>query len=114
MENREEMMIRIAADAILDKKGYNVKALKVGEVSPIADYFLIATGDNKSQLDAIIDNVEEKMRDNDFTLKNREGKSVGGWVLLDYDEVVIHLFSSEMREFYGLDGTWRDVSTTSM
>ena len=96
------------------KKGYNVKALKVGEVSPIADYFLIATGDNKSQLDAIIDNVEEKMRDNDFTLKNREGKSVGGWVLLDYDEVVIHLFSSEMREFYGLDGTWRDVSTTSM
>lgn len=102
-------MVKIAADAILDKKGYNVKALKVGEVTPIADYFVIATADNKSQLDAIIDNVEEKMRDNDFTLKNREGKSIGGWVLLDYDEVVVHLFSSEMREFYSLDGTWRDV-----
>ena len=76
METREELMVKIAADAILDKKGYNVKALKVGEVTPIADYFVIATADNKSQLDAIIDNVEEKMRDNDFTLKNRERKSI--------------------------------------
>ncbi|MBO4863015.1 MAG: ribosome silencing factor [Eubacterium sp.] len=103
-------MINTAVDAILDRKGYNVVNLSVGEVSVIADNFVIATASNKSQLDAIIDKVEEGMRDNGFELKNREGRSIGGWVLLDYSEVVIHLFLPDMRDFYGLDGTWRDVT----
>ena len=105
----EKEMVKCAADAILDRKGYDVVSLHVGEVSPIADYFVIASASNKSQLDALIDSVEEKMRDNGYELKNREGRSVGGWVLLDYNMVVVHLFLHEMREFYNLDGTWRDA-----
>ena len=109
-DDRIRKMIDTAVDAILDRKGYNVVNLSVGEVSVIADNFVIATASNKSQLDAIIDKVEEAMKDNEFELKAREGRSIGGWVLLDYNEIVIHLFLPEMRDFYGLDGTWRDVS----
>ena len=110
-EIREEAMVQCAVDAILDKKGYNVKSLKVGDVTPITDYFVVASGSNISQVDALVDNVEEKMRDAGYTIVTREGRGQGGWVLLDYSEVVIHLFTSEMREFYNLDGTWRDVES---
>ncbi len=105
----EEKMVKCAVDAILDKMGYNVCSLNVGKVTSITDYFVIASGSNKSQLDAIIDSVEEAMRNEGYELKNREGRSTGGWVLLDYNEVVVHIFSSEMREFYNLDNSWRDV-----
>ena len=104
-----ENTINTATAAILDRKGYDVVSLHVGKVSIIADYFILASASNKSQLDALVDSVEEKMKDAGHTLKNREGRSTGGWVLLDYNEIVIHLFLEEMRDFYSLDSTWRDV-----
>ena len=108
-KNREELMVKCAVDAILDKKGYNVKSLFVGKVTSITDYFVLASGSNVNQIDAIIDSVEEAMKKADYELKIREGKPQGGWVLLDYGDIVVHLFTSEMREFYDLDNTWRDV-----
>lgn len=108
-KNREELMVKCAVDAILDKKGYNVKSLFVGKVTSITDYFVLASGSNVNQIDAIVDSVEEAMKKADYELKIREGKPQGGWVLLDYGDIVVHLFTSEMREFYDLDNTWRDV-----
>jgi ribosome-associated protein len=101
--------INVLISALSDKKGLDIKALQVGEVSIISDYFIIVTGTNTSQLDALRDIAEEKMKDMDYKLKNREGRSEGGWILLDYGTVIIHIFSEEMREFYDLDYTWRDV-----
>ena len=101
--------INVLISALSDKKGLDIKALQVGEVSIISDYFIIVTGTNTSQLDALRAVAEEKMKDMDYKLKNREGRSEGGWILLDYGTVIIHIFSEEMREFYDLDYTWRDV-----
>ena len=109
MTDNLEKMIDTATAAILDRKGYDVVSLHVGSVSVIADYFIIASASNKSQLDALVDRVEEKMKEEGFVMKDREGRSTGGWVLLDYNDVVIHLFLEEMRDFYCLDSTWRDV-----
>jgi ribosome-associated protein len=109
MTDNLEKMIETATAAILDRKGYDVVSLHVGSVSVIADYFVVASASNKSQLDALVDSVEEKMKDAGFELKNREGRSTGGWVLIDYSDVVVHLFIEDMRDFYNLDGTWRDV-----
>ncbi len=106
-------MVECAVKAIQDKMGFDIKAMSVGEVTAITDYFVLASGSNKTQLDAMVDGVEEAMKDSGFTLKQREGKSIGGWILLDYGDIVVHLFNSEMREFYDLDNTWRDVKVES-
>ena len=107
--NREKMMVECAVKALQDKMGKNIVSLHVGEATIITDYFVIANGSNTSQMDAMIDGVEEDMKKAGYELKTREGRTQGGWVLLDYNEVVVHIFSTEMREFYGLDSTWRDV-----
>ncbi len=106
---KADVMVKCAVDALLDKMAHDVITLKVGEVAVITDFFVVATANSVSQLDAMIDGVEEAMRESDYTLITREGRSQSGWVLLDYGEIVIHLFTKEMRDFYNLDGTWRDA-----
>ena len=110
-ENKEKLMVECAVNAILSKMGKDVKSLNVGEVTSITDYFVLATGNSVSQIDAMVDGVEEAMKNDGYELKTREGRSQGGWVLLDYNYIVVHLFSAEMREFYALDHTWRDVES---
>lgn len=112
-EIKDNEMIKCAVKAILDKKGMDVKAMFVGEVTAITDYFVLASCSNISQLDAMRDGVEEAMKLAGYTLRQREGKAVGGWILLDYTDMVIHLFTEEMREFYGLDNSWRDAVAES-
>ena len=111
--SREKMMVECAVKALQDKMGKNIVSLHVGEATIITDFFVIANGSNSSQMDAMVDGVEEEMKKAGFELKMREGRTQGGWVLLDYNEVVVHIFSTEMREFYGLDSTWRDVEKTT-
>lgn len=101
--------LQAALYALLDKKAYNVKVLKIGEVSSLCDYFIIASGSNKSQISAMCDNVEDYMIKAGAELKNREGRAEGGWILIDYYDVIVHIFTSEMREFYDLDHTWNDA-----
>ena len=104
-------MIEITVAALQDKKAYDIKALDITKLTAICDGFVIASASNKSQLDALVDGVEEAMYKNEYPLMGREGRSEGGWVLLDYGDIVIHLFSEEMREFYNIDGSWRDADT---
>ena len=106
--------VKLINKAIDDRKGYNVKNLDVSGVSPLCDAFVIASGSNKNQLNAICDAVEEICRDNGMPLREREGRAEGGWILLDYGDIIIHIFSSEMRDFYNLDHTWKDAKTLSL
>lgn len=107
--DRELEMVECAVKALQDKLAHDVVSLHVGAVTAITDYFVIATGSSKTQIDAMVDGVEESMKDSGYELVAREGKSQGGWILLDYNDIVVHIFDQEMREFYNLDNSWRDV-----
>ena len=109
----ENDMIICTVNAIQEKMGYDIKAMFVGEVTSITDFFVLASSSNTTQLGAMVDGVEEAMKDAGYVLKHREGKAAGGWILLDYSDIVVHLFISEMREFYFLDYSWRDVQVKS-
>lgn len=101
---------RLAVDAILEKKGHDILVLDVHEVSGIADIFIIATGDSDLQIRAIVESVRTNLRE-----KAGEGPwhVEGGdhyqWVLLDYVDLVVHVFQEETREFYSLERLWGDA-----
>ena len=99
---------KMIVDALSDRKGYNIKVIDIKEISSIGDYIIIADGDNKNQIQAMCDNVLDVMFANDFELKNKEGYANGGWILLDFCDIIVHIFSREERSFYDLDHIWRD------
>ncbi len=107
MEHAMEM-VRTAYQALDEKKGIDIRVINIAEVSVLADYFIITNGNNDSQVGALVDNVEEKMAKAGFELKQREGNRNGTWVLLDYGDVIIHVFDKENRSFYNLERIWRD------
>ena len=91
-----------------DKKAKDVRILDISSVSVLADYFLIASGANKNQVQAMVDNVEEELHKAGFTPKQIEGYQTANWVLLDYGDIIIHVFDEENRLFYDLERIWRD------
>lgn len=97
------------ASLVLDKKGVEVLILDVRGKSSYADYFVIASGDSERQVTAMAEHVDEKLREGGIRPMGVEGYETGHWVLLDYGEVVVHLFSTEVRSFYDLEGLWTDV-----
>ena len=82
--------------------------LDLYQLSSMGDYFIIADGSNRNQVQALCDNVEEYMHKAGAKLKNREGYANGGWILLDYYDIIIHIFVEEERSFYDLEHIWRD------
>ena len=107
MDQAKEMA-KIAFEALEDKKGENVCAIDISSVSVLADYFVIANGNSDSQVRALVDNVEEKMHKAGYELKEQEGNNSGTWVLLDYGDLIIHIFDRENRQFYNLERIWSD------
>ena len=103
-----EKMIRNAVDALENKKGENIKIIDISEVSPIADYFILASGSNRSQVQAMADSVEEKMHKDGFHLKQVEGYDSANWILMDFTDIVVHIFDRESRDFYDLERIWKD------
>ena len=101
-------MIRIIYDALADKKGEDIKVIDISEISVIADYFVIVNGNSDSQIQALVENVEEKMHQAGYSMKQREGSRGGSWVLLDYGDIIVHVFDRENREFYNLERIWSD------
>lgn len=97
------------AQAALEKKAYDLVVLEVEHLSSIADYFVIATGRSDVQVQAIARGIEERMRDEGNHALAIEGLSHAHWVVLDYDDVVIHLFFEPAREFYRLESVWGDA-----
>ena len=101
-------IVKKIANALDDKKAFDVKVLDITKISVFADYFVLASGDNSSQLQAMMDIVEEVMYKNGITSKRVEGSANSSWILMDYNDVVIHIFNKEEREFYNLDKVWSD------
>lgn len=101
-------MVKIAYQALDEKKGEDIKIINLEGISVLADYFIIANGTNSSQVQALVDNVEEELHKVGYSLKQREGYSNGNWVLLDFGDVIVHIFDRENRLFYDLERIWRD------
>lgn len=101
-------MAKVAYQALNDKKGEDIKIIDISSVSVLADYFLIANGNSNNQVHALVDNVEEEMHKAGYALKQREGYGSGNWVLLDFGDVIVHVFDKENRLFYDLERIWRD------
>lgn len=94
---------------IFNKKGYDVKILDLKELTSITDYFVICTGDSDTQIKAIADEIDKKLRDENIKVWHIEGYESLNWVLLDYVDVVVHIFRKETREFYNLEKLWGDA-----
>ncbi len=106
--NKSLEMAKIAYDSLDEKLGQDIEILKIDEISTIADYLVIASGSNQPQISAMLDMVEENMILAGYKTKRIEGNKNSTWVLMDYGDVIVHIFSKEDRLFYDLDRIWRD------
>ena len=103
-------LARSVVAAIEDRKGENIVMLDLQKVSPIADFFVIATADNERQLRALARAVDQAMQEkHDMDPRHMEGAPESGWVLMDSGWVIVHLFSRSQREFYRLETLWDDA-----
>ena len=107
-EKNAKEMVKTAVAALQDKKGEDIRVIDISGVTVIADYFIIASGSNPNQVQALVDNVEEQMYKAGYDDPRVEGYNTASWVLLDYNDVIVHVFSQEDRLFYDLERIWRD------
>ncbi len=101
-------LVKIAAAALEEKKAKNIEVIEIDEISPLADYFLIANGTNVNQTEAMVEAVEEAAEKAGFTADHTEGHKNTNWTLIDYKGVVVHIFDEEGRKFYDLARMWQD------
>ena len=99
---------KIAVAALEDRKAEDVKIIDIREISPVADYFVIADGTNQNQIQAMLDSFEESLYKAGLKTKQIEGNSSSTWILMDYGDIIVHIFSKEDRLFYDLERIWRD------
>ncbi len=107
MESSKKMA-QIAYCALEDKKAEEITIIDISKISILADYFIIASGNNRNQVQAMADNVEDELGKAGHTAKQIEGYQSANWILMDYKDVIIHVFSKEDRAFYDLERIWRD------
>lgn len=100
-----------AYEYIDEKKGIDIKIIDISKISVLADYFIIAGGSNMKQIQSIADNVEEKLGKQGIEPKSIEGYQSSNWILMDYRDVIIHIFNQEDRLFYDLERIWMDGNT---
>jgi ribosome-associated protein len=99
--------IRWAVEAAQDKQAVDITALKLAGTGAFAEYFLLCSGQSHPQIQAIADAIEEQLRRHGVRIAHREGKSGAEWVLLDYGDFVVHIFSERARHYYDLERLWR-------
>lgn len=112
--NQSKEMALLAYNALEDKKSEDIRVIEIGNISVIADYFIIANGNSSSQVSAMVDAVDEALGKKGYEPKRIEGVHSSGWVLMDYGDIVVHIFSKEDRLFYDLERIWRDGNTVSL
>lgn len=101
-------MLRIAAEAAISKGGEDLVALDVSEPLPLVDIFLLVTGNSERNVAAIADEVEDRLLQAGHKRVRREGRAEARWVLLDFGDLVVHVFHAEERVYYGLERLWKD------
>ena len=110
MNNSIEERVRLAVTAALDKKATDLDVLAVGELTSIADYFVLCSAGNERQTQAVADNILDRLKQ-EMGVKPLlvEGTTPGRWVLLDFGDFVVHIFTEDVRRFYGLERLWGDA-----
>ena len=106
--NQALEMARVAYQALDEKKGEDIRVIDISGISVIGDYFIITNGTSDSQVRALVENVEEKMHKAGYAAKETEGHRSGAWVLIDFGDVIVHIFDREIRQFYNLERIWND------
>ncbi len=109
-----QQIVDVACHAAEEKKAYDIKVLNLSEISTVCDYFIICSGRSGQQVKAIAENIQEKLWERGVQPKGREGLREGNWILLDYEDVVVHIFKQEEREFYNLERLWRDAEVVDV
>lgn len=107
-------MVKIAVKALEDKKGEDIRIIDIRDVTVLADYFIIASGTNQNQVQALADNVDDMLEKAGCTSRQVEGYQNANWILMDYQDIIVHVFSKEDRLFYDLERIWRDGKTIEM
>lgn len=107
-------MAQLAYKAIDDKKGEDIRIINIQGVSVIADYFIIASGNNTSQIQTIADNIAEELGRAGYDYRQIEGYQSANWILMDYNDIIVHIFNKEDRLFYDLERIWRDGKSISI
>lgn len=106
--NQSTEMVKLVIEALEDKKADNIRIIDISQVSVIADYFVIAGGSNRSQIQALCDNVRETLGRRGHAEKQVEGYDTANWILMDFGDVIVHIFDKENRLLYDLERIWRD------
>lgn len=107
-DEKAKEMTRLAYKALEDKKAVDIKIINIEEVSILADYFIIASGTNRNQVQALADNVEESLHKAGYPARQTEGYRTANWILQDFGDIIVHIFDSENRLFYDLERIWCD------
>ena len=100
--------LKTAINALEDKKGENIKVIDISGISVMADYFVIASGNNLNQIKAMADEVEDKLSKIGVEPRQIEGANSSGWILMDYHDFIIHIFNEDMRLYYDIERIWSD------
>ncbi|MBZ2175361.1 ribosome silencing factor [Schnuerera sp. xch1] len=100
--------ISVIVKACDDKNGFDIKVLDLKKLTTFTDYFIIVSGNSTTQTKAISDKIEERMNELGYVISSKEGYGEGRWILLDYGNVVVHIFHRDEREFYNLEKLWTD------
>lgn len=109
-----ENLVKVVVDAILDKKGREVVAIDLRKIKDAAaDFFIIAHGDSSTQVKALFDNVLEETTKKGLKAYHSEGGKNSEWIIVDFVDVVVHIFHRDKRDFYGLEDLWSDGKLTS-
>lgn len=114
MNTTINMTLKTIVEALDNKKAEELRLIDIREVSTIADYFVITNGTNTSQIQALADSVEEKLAANGIHPRNVEGYNTANWILMDYNDILVHIFDKESRGFYDLERMWRDGKTVDI
>ncbi len=107
-------MALLAYRALEEKKAEDIRVIDIEKVSVLADYFLIASGTNRNQVQAMADNVQEMLHKAGYPSKQIEGYQTANWILIDYGDIIVHVFDRENRLFYDLERIWRDGEVISL
>ncbi len=106
METREQA--HLIAKALSSKKGLDIKVLEISDVSVLADYIVIATGTSSTHVKTLADEVEYQLDEAGFSVSHVEGHRGNGWILLDYIDIIVHVFDDDSRDYYDLERLWQD------
>ena len=107
-------LTQIAVSALQEKKGEDIRVIDISEVSVLGDYFIIASGNNRNQIQTMAGEVEEKLHRAGCPLKQMEGYDNANWVLMDFRDIIVHIFDKENRLFYDLERIWRDGTSVEI